>query len=197
MGWLFAVALGLQEKDRRAVFAALPPIALGHVISVGAIVALVALAQERLPANELRIGAAAILIAFGLYRAVRARHFRWVGMRVGFWGLTAWSLLMATGHGAGLMLIPFLTGAVSGGIHPVTMGAMSQMGTVSSTAHVPAGDWVLAVAVHTFGYLATMTAVALVIYDKVGVHVLRTAWFNFDLAWAVALVISGVLMLVL
>jgi hypothetical protein len=196
MGWLFAVALGLQEKNRRAVLGALLPIALGHVISVSGIVVLVAVAQETLPANALRYGAAAILIAFGIYRAVRARHFRWVGMRVGFWGLTAWSLLMATGHGAGLMLIPLLTGASDGGIHAVTMQTMGGMGAGTLT-HVSATLWAWAVAVHTFGYLATMTIVALLIYDKVGVQILRTAWFNFDLAWALALVVSGVLMLVL
>lgn len=197
MGWLFAVALGLQEKNRRSVFAALPPIALGHVISVGAIVALAALAQQTLPANGLRYGAAGILIAFGLYRAVRARHFRWVGMRVGFWGLAAWAFLMATGHGAGLMLLPFFTSAGSAGIHAVTMGHMGQMGSSPSVVHVPGSLWVWAVGVHTFGYVATMSIVALLVYDKVGVQILRTAWFNFDLAWAVALVVSGLLMLVL
>jgi hypothetical protein len=195
MGWLFAVALGLQEKSRRAVFGALPPIALGHVISVGAIVALAAVAQQALPQKELRYGAAGILIAFGLYRAIRARHFRWVGMRVGFWGLAAWSFLMATGHGAGLMLLPFLT-STSAGIQPVPWGHMGEMGASSPVAHVPS-LWAWAVGVHTFGYLATMSVVALIVYDKVGVQILRTAWFNFDLAWAVALVVSGVLMLVL
>jgi hypothetical protein len=197
MGWLFAVALGLQEKDRRAVFAALPPIALGHVISVAAIVALAALAQRTLPAHELRYGAAGILIAFGLYRAVRARHFRWVGMRVGFWGLAAWAFLMATGHGAGLMLLPFLTSMGNDGIHSVTMGGMGTTSGGSPISAVSASLSVWAVGVHTFGYLATMTIVALIVYDKVGVQIVRTAWFNFDLAWAVALVVSGVLMLLL
>lgn len=194
MGWLFAVALGLQEKSRRAVFAALPPIALGHVVSVGGIVVLAAVAQQALPTNVLRYGAAALLVAFGIYRALRARHLRWVGMRVGSLGLAAWSFLMASGHGAGLMLLPFITSAKTGGPPSMTMG---NMGAIAGGAHFPLAVFVWAVGVHTFGYLLTMTLIAALVFDKIGVQILRTAWFNFDLAWAVALVISGVLMMVL
>jgi len=196
MGWLFAVALGLQEKSERAVFAALPPIALGHVVSVGLVVALAVVAQQTLPPNAVRYGAAALLVSFGVYRLVRARHVRWVGMRVGFWGLTAWSFLMATGHGAGLMLLPFLSAAAQ----PVSvfhMGGMATLHGASTTAAASPGIWVGAVAVHTFGYLLTMIAVAWVVFTRLGVKILRTAWFNFDLAWAIALVLSGALMLLL
>jgi hypothetical protein len=108
MGWLFAVALGLQEKRRRAVFRALLPIALGHAISIAAVVLGVALVQVVLPEALLRQLCAAVLFAFGLYRLVRARHPRWVGMRVNFWDLALWSFLMASAHGAGLMLVPVL-----------------------------------------------------------------------------------------
>src|ERR1043166_8992739 len=106
MGWLFAVALGMQEKRRRAVLAAIPPIALGHALSIGLVVGLLWLAQASVPEKALRYGAAAILFGFGFYRFVRSRHPRWVGMRVGFRDLTLWSFLMATAHGAGLMLVP-------------------------------------------------------------------------------------------
>ena len=196
MGWLFAVALGLQEKSERAVFAALPPIALGHVVSVGLIVALAAVAQQTLPADALRYGAAALLVSFGVYRLVRARHVRWVGMRVGFWGLSAWSFLMATGHGAGLMLLPFLSGAAHQGSF-VHMGGMSALYGVSAIVPASPSLWAGAVAVHTFGYLVTMIAIAWIVFTRVGVTFLRTAWFNFDLAWAMALILSGVLMFTL
>src|SRR5947207_8006007 len=106
MGWLFAVALGLQEQKRAAVLRALPPIALGHALSVGMIIAVVLLARVSLPHGVLKFGAATILFGFGLYRLVRARHPNWVGMRVGFRDLTVWSFVMASAHGAGLMLIP-------------------------------------------------------------------------------------------
>src|SRR5437016_2482163 len=106
MGWLFAVALGLQEQQRGAVLRALPPIALGHALSVGLILALVLLAGVVLSHSTLKFGAAAILFSFGLYRLFRSRHPNWVGMRVGFRDLTVWSFIMASAHGAGLMLIP-------------------------------------------------------------------------------------------
>src|ERR1700745_3948837 len=107
MGWLFAVALGLQEQKRAAVLRALPPIVLGHALSIGIIIAAVLMARISLPHLALKIAAAAILFAFGLYRLVRSRTPNWVGMRVGFGDLTLWSFIMASAHGAGLMLIPF------------------------------------------------------------------------------------------
>ena len=196
MGWLFAVALGLQEKSERAVIAALPPIALGHIVSVGSIVALVALAEETLPPDVLRYGAAALLITFGVFRLVRARHLRWVGMRVGFWGLAAWSFLMATGHGAGLMLLPFLSGVTQQGSF-MNMGSMGAMHGANATQAASLAVLAGAVGVHTFGYLLTTTAVAWLVYTRVGVAILRSAWFNFDLVWSIALVVSGALILLL
>ena len=83
MGWLFAVALGLQEQRRSAVWNALPPIAVGHALSVGLVVALVALIHASIPYRVLRWIAAAVLIGFGVYRLVRARHPRWVGIACG------------------------------------------------------------------------------------------------------------------
>jgi hypothetical protein len=138
MGWLFAVALGLQERKRRAIFLALPPIALGHVVSVLGIVAIAALAQATLPQTVLKYSAASILIAFGLYRSIRARHFRWVGMRVGFWGLAAWSFLVATGHGAGLMLLPFLLPLKVHNLQGMTMPGTS---TSPTACHLTCGCW--------------------------------------------------------
>src|SRR3712207_6095256 len=108
MGWLFAVALGLQEQRRGAVLQALPPIALWHATAVLLAVLVIGVAQIVVPFEVLRYGSAAILIAFGLYKLVSRRHPRWVGMRVGFKDLTAWSFLMASAHGAGLMLIHIL-----------------------------------------------------------------------------------------
>src|SRR6187200_3223657 len=67
MGWLFAVALGLQEQKRAAVLRALPPIALGHALSIGIIIAVVLVARVGLPHRTLKIAAAAILFALGLY----------------------------------------------------------------------------------------------------------------------------------
>ncbi len=192
MGWLFAVALGLQEKTKLAVLRAVPPIALGHTISVAGVVLVAVLASSALPARDFRLAAAFILIVFGLYRFIRARHLRWVGMRVGFLDLTLWAFLMATGHGAGLMLIPVLV-ASSGRIHG---GDMGEMPMHEHLAAIDPSLWYLAVGIHTLGYLVVMTAVAYVVYVKFGLELLRKSWLNLDLIWSGALIASGALLFV-
>jgi hypothetical protein len=182
MGWLFAVALGLQERSARAVLRAVIPLTLGHVVSVSIVVLLAVLAALTFPHAIVHRAAAGVLLAFGVYRLVRVRHPRWVGMRVGFWGLALWGLLMSSAHGAGLMLLPFVTGS-----RAMMQGAMPMPGAMNGPYAL---GWLM-VGVHTLGYVVTMTAVALVIYQKVGVSFLRTAWFNMDLVWAVALLVSG------
>ncbi|MGI8736972.1 MAG: hypothetical protein ACR2KS_06870 [Candidatus Eremiobacter antarcticus] len=186
MGWLFAVALGLQEKSRRTVFQSLPPITLGHLASVFSIVALAAIGRQELSQSTMRYASAVFLVGFGLYRGIRARHPRWVGMRVGFWGLALWAFIMSTGHGAGLMLLPFLLGSCAGAnVHHMGMG-------MGASAQLPFDIWILAVALHTVGYLLTMIVVAYSVYEKFGVRILKAGWFNFDLVWALALVVSGI-----
>jgi hypothetical protein len=192
MGWLFAVALGLQERQRSAVWKALPPIAVGHALSVGLIVALVALMHANISVETLRWLAALALVTFGVYRLVRARHPRWVGMRVGFSDLTLWSFLMASAHGAGLMLVPvFLGSEPQANAHEADLGhAHSGHGTDLDLLSDP-GLATLAVIVHTLGHLFLAGLVAFIVYEKLGVRILQRAWFNFDLAWAVALIVSG------
>ena len=112
MGWLFAVSRGLQERRGAAVAGALPPIALGHALAIALALVVLAIGRVGLTTTHLRWATAAILIGFGVSKLIKHRHPRWVGMRIGFGGLTLWSFLMATAHGAGLMLVPlFLVGA--------------------------------------------------------------------------------------
>jgi len=200
MGWLFAVALGLQEKRRSAVLSAIPPIALGHALSVALVVGVLWLGQATLPQRALRYGAAAILFGFGLYRFVRSRHPTWVGMRVGFRDLTLWSFLMASAHGAGLMLLPILLGWPQAD-HAGHSGHMEHISTtenvaaaqmVAATNLVP---WLAAVAVHSTGHLLVALLTALLVYEKLGLALLRRAWFNLDLLWMIALMLSGALIL--
>jgi hypothetical protein len=211
MGWLFAVALGLQEKRRRAVYEALIPIALGHAISIGAVVLVVAVLKDVTPMEWLRWPVGVGLIAFGAYKFFRSRHPRWVGMRVNFRDLVTWSFLMASAHGAGLMLVPVLLGWSAGldaaaaghgghggheGMQHHTMdhggggGHAGHAGHIASVASTPLLG-LLATGVHTLGYLAVMGIVAVIIYEKVGLAILRTAWFNLDIIWALALVVAG------
>jgi len=191
MGWLFAVGLGFQERSATAVLRALVPLTLGHVISVALVVLVAVYAAAAFPHRAVHFAAAAVLIGFGLYRLGRARHVRWVGMRVGFWGLTLWGFLMSSAHGAGLMLLPFVmagrTNAASGMAMPMP-GAQAAHGAVFT-------GWLM-VGVHTLGYVLAATAIALIVYTKVGVRFLRTGWVNLDLVWAAALILTGIIALV-
>ena len=193
MGWLFAVALGLQEQKRAAVLRALPPMVLGHALSVGIIIAVVLVARVSLPPRTLKIVAAAILFAFGLFRLLRSRHPNWVGMRVGFGDLTLWSFVMASAHGAGLMLVPFFLQSPAAGeghhhdAHQMHAWAFANFSAPSLL--------IAAVVIHTLGYLLMTALVAIVVYEWVGVSILRRAWFNIDLVWMLALMITGAFIL--
>jgi hypothetical protein len=200
MGWLFAVGLGLQEQKRAAVLRALPPIALGHALSIGIIIAAVLLARISVPQFALKIAAAAILFAFGLYRLFRSRHPNWVGMRVGFGDLTLWSFVMASAHGAGLMLIPLFLksppqtparhgGAMAMHMHPTHGFEFANFSTPSLLTS--------SIAVHTLGYLLVTGLIAILVYERLDVGILRRAWFNMDMFWMLALMITGLLILVL
>jgi len=181
MGWLFAVSRGLQDRRGGAVLAALPPIALGHGLAIGLALAIVAVGRASVPLAALRWATAALLIGFGLARFVRHRHPRWVGMRVGFRDLTAWSFLMATAHGAGLMLVPLF----------VVDAARPSCHAAAGLALAGPADYVVAALVHTLAMLATAGSIALVVYHKLGVALLRRAWFNLDGLWALALIAAG------
>jgi hypothetical protein len=192
MGWLFAVALGLQERRASAVAIAIVPIAIGHVLSVALVVALAMSAAALLPPGTVRLGAALLLIGFGIYRLISKRHPRWVGMRVGFGGLVLWGFIMASAHGAGLMLLPFVLPAASSGAS-MTMAMPMPAPAASASPGLDAG--LLVVAVHTLGYLLVATLIALAVYQWLGLKLLRTAWFNQDVVWAAALIATGVIAL--
>jgi hypothetical protein len=192
MGWLFAVALGLQEGQARAVWRALSPLAVGHALAIGAAV-LAALALGRVvPAEALRWIVGGALVTLGGVRLVRHRHPRYGGMQVGFRELTAWSFLMASAHGAGLMVLPLLVGA-AGAPHP--QAHATHLMTASLAPALPAsGPLALglqATALHTAGYLLVTGLLAVLVYRRLGLRMLRTMWINLDLIWGGALVVTG------
>jgi hypothetical protein len=194
MGWLFAVALGMQKNSARAVWQSLLPIALGHAVAIALVVGIAVIANIALPASYVKIGVIVILFTFGLYRLLRKGHPKWGGMQMGFRDLTIWSFLMASAHGAGFMLLPVLLG-MSGGMD---MGAQIQAG--GSPAHMAhmhmagfTGPWLglIAVSIHTCAYLLVTGAIAFVVYEKFGLTLLRKAWLNVDLVWAMALMVTA------
>ncbi len=190
MGWLFAVALGLQRRRREAVLVSLLPIAAGHALSIAVVVLITSGLRVIVAPKVLQLGAAGVLTAFGLYRLL-ARHRGRVGMQVGGAQLLLWSFLMATAHGAGLMLLPVLL-------------AMPQ-GRYAGHAHMPgietagaaAVNALAAVAIHTVAMLCVAAAVALAVYEWFGLAFLRRGWINLDLVWVIALVGTGVILLVM
>ncbi len=191
MGWLFAVSQGMQHRSRRAVLRALGPIALGHELSIALVAIVVLVAASSIDQRWLHIGAAVALIAFGIFRFAKPRaHPRWTTMRVTSRELTLWSFLMSSAHGAGLMVAPVLIGAgastasASGGDHDD-----SHLGLVSALG---AGEAALGVLLHVVAMLAVMGVVAVVVYEKVGVEILRKAWINTDGVWAAAFILAGV-----
>ncbi len=189
MGWLFAVALGMQEQKGSAVAKSLIPIAIGHALAIGSVLLVAAVLGMTVPLSAVRYFVAAILIGLGIYSLVRHQHARWVRMRVGFRDLTVWSFLMASAHGAGLMVVPVL-------LRSNTVEAQGQMAGHNHMAAVGSPlTAMLATGVHTIAYLAITGLFAWVVYRKLGLAILRKAWFNFDLIWAAALMTTGILTL--
>jgi hypothetical protein len=193
MGWLFAVARGMQEHATKAVARALLPITLGHALSIGLVLALAGLIQIVLPLGYVQIVVAFALISLGILRLLRRKHFAWGGMQVGFRDLTIWSFLMASAHGAGLMVLPIVLHAAAANANAMPAGQEHHM-------PMPAvdGAWtsLAATLIHTLGYLSVTAVIALLVYRKFGLSLLRKGWFNLDLVWAVALIVTGCVALV-
>src|SRR5262245_12385519 len=178
MGWLFAVALGFLRNDRSAVVRSLLPIAIGHEASIALVVVLVSGLQLLWAPDVLRPIGALALIGFGIKKLVKPGHPKWVGMQVTSKDLVLWSFLMSTAHGAGLMLFPVLLG-LPAPTHAEDIGLQD----------------LAAVLLHTLTMLVTMGAIALLVFDRVGVMVRRKAWVNVDAIWAVAVITAGLVTL--
>ncbi|MDG4797467.1 hypothetical protein [Micromonospora sp. WMMD1082] len=188
MGWLFAVARGLQEDSQRALLWSLPPIAAGHLASVGIVAALVSATRSVTTSTVLTVTGGLLLVGFGLWRLLSERHFRWAGMRLSAAQLAGWSFLMSSAHGAGLMLLPVLlldpptaTGGHAGHLVAAPLGALTGLA---------------AAGVHTLAMFGTALLLALVVHRVLGLGVLRRAWPNVDRLWAGVLVAAGLVTLI-
>jgi hypothetical protein len=185
MGWLFAVSRGMTERSRRAVLRSLAPIAIGHELSIALVAAVVLGLSATIDTRPLHMGAAAALLSFGIFRFVKPRaHPRWTTMRVNDRELTLWSFLMSSAHGAGLMVAPVLIGLQAQADHHKAETAMMTTGPIGASA--------VGIALHVGTMLVVMAMVALFVYERVGVQVLRRAWINTDHLWAGAFVVAAV-----
>ena len=186
MGWLFAVALGLYRQSRKVVLISLLPIALGHAASIAVVVYAVTVLGRAIDDGAFRILSGALLIAWGAYHLLYGhRHRLRIGLKTGLMGLAAWSFVMATAHGAGMMLIPVLMPLAEAGEHAHHMPATNSLWIAS-----------LAVLVHSLAMLLTTGAVALIVYEWVGLDFLRRGWINLDFVWTAALIGMGLWLLV-
>ena len=206
MGWLFAVALGLQERSGRAVWRALPPLIAGHALAVVAAIAVGTFLGVAIGSAPVRWVLAATLVAMGILHLRRAWHPRFGGMRVGASDLVVWSFLMATGHGAGLMALAFVPMggdvAQAHAVHGPTTAAPVIAAPSAHSGHfvsMTGGDAVtglLAGLVHTLGYLLTTVLLAAIVFHRLGLRLLQRGWLNLDVLWAGALVLTGLVILV-
>ncbi len=184
MGWLFAVALGLHRQNRAVVLVSLVPIAIGHTLSIALVAGLLFTSDYLVPDGVVRGGAAVLLLAWAAYHwRYGHRHRVRFGMQVGLLGLGLWSFLMATAHGAGLMLWPALM--------PLCFPAAASTAALAG----PVAAAFAGVGIHAAAMLLTTTAIAMVVHEWLGVGILRHAWVNLDLLWTFALFGTGALLL--
>ena len=182
MGWPLAVSNGLFRRSQSAVVAAMAPLALGHFLAMAAVLLPFSLLAAYLDwARPIRIGAAALVVAFGLWRLVDARHPRLLA-RIRPNRLALWSFLMATAHGAGLMLIPITLGLCATPAHAGAVEALMRSSIVAAT---------VVALVHTIAMLTAGGALALAVYRWLGPRAIGAAWFNLDRIWAASLILAG------
>ena len=195
MGWLFAVALGMQRQERGAVWRALGPLAAGHLAAIAVVAVVVGAAGLAIPLGWLRWIVAGFLLTLGVWKLVRTSHPRYGGMAVGSREVAVWSFLMASAHGAGLMVVPFLMrvvrpAAVAGGSHAGHLAHSAELASVIPP--VPAAGLAVAL-IHTAGYLLVTGLVAVIVYERLGLRLLGRAWFNVDRLWAGALIATALI----
>ena len=189
MGWLFAVSRGMQQRSRRAVVSSLVPIAIGHELSLLAVAGLALVATATIEPAVLHVVAAALLLGFGIFRFLKPRaHPRWTTMRVNGRELTLWSFLMSSAHGAGLMLAPLLIGVEGTATASAGAHEHSALAVTSGASLLASGAGLV---LHVVAMLVVMAVVAVVVYEKLGVEVLRRAWINTDHLWAGSFVLAA------
>jgi hypothetical protein len=197
MGWPLAVANGMAARRDGAVFATLLPLGGGHFMAMAIVLVPFAWLSWYVEwGRAIRLGAGALVLLFGLYKLIERRHPRALA-RIRPTQLAWWSFLMATAHGAGLMLVPFMLGlcvtdpaAVDAGAaatvrdlgHASVMNYMAQSNVATATA---------VAAVHTLAMMLAGLAMAWAVYRYLGLRFLRRAWLNLDLVWGASLVIAG------
>ena len=187
MGWPLAVSSALMERRADALPPALLALAAGHFISMTVILLpfslMTALVRWQ---DEIRVAAALIVIAMGVFLLVYRRHPLFLS-RVPPSRLALWSFLAAIAHGAGLMLVPiYLELCQTEALERGHQAAISLMAGTIGTA-------LLVAAAHTAAMILSGGALAAAVYFWLGLRFLAKTWFNLDQLWALSLILVGVL----
>ena len=187
MGWPLAVANGMAERRAGAVFATLLPLGGGHFLAIAVALAPFAVLGWYLEwSRAIRIGAGAAVLLFGVYKLVRRRHPRALA-RIAPTRLAWWSFLMATAHGAGLMLVPFMLGLCAA----PQAGAIGHARLMDYLTGANVSTAMLVAVIHALASLLAGVAMAWVVYRYLGLRFLRRTWLNLDAVWGASLVLAG------
>jgi hypothetical protein len=194
MGWPLAVANGMTQQRASAVLATLLPLGGGHFAAMAVVLVPFAWLSWYVEwSRAIRLGAGVLVLLFGLYKLLQRRHPRALA-RVRPTQLAWWSFLMASAHGAGLMLVPVMLGLC------VTAPAAVDMATVSEAGHASVMNYLarsslataaLVAAVHTLAMMLAGLAMAWAVYRYLGLPFLRRFWLDLELVWGGSLVIAG------
>jgi hypothetical protein len=184
MGWPLAVARGLERKRSADVFASWLPLGVGHLLAMALVLVPFALLTWMLDwSREIRIGAGVLVLLFGMSQLVLPHRHRWQA-RIRPTQLALWSFLMASAHGAALMLLPMLMGLCE----PSSSAGGRAMGELMRSG---AGTALMVALVHTVAMIGAGLGLAWVVYRYLGLRALRTAWIDLDKVWALGLMTAG------
>lgn len=188
MGWPLAVANGLADRRAASVFATLLPLGGGHFAAIAVGLAPFALLSWYVAWSQaIRIGAGVAVLLFGVFKLINRRHPRLLA-RIPPTRLAWWSFLMATAHGAGLMLAPFMLGLCAAPGHADAAAALAR---AQANIGTNLAATVLVATVHTLATLLAGMAMAWIVYRYLGLRFLRRAWLNLDAVWGASLVLAG------
>lgn len=189
MGWPLAVSAGLMGHGRRDLLKALGPIGLGHALAMAGILLPFGLMTALIDwQHEIRLAAALLLVAAGVWLLVNRRHPRFLA-RIRPTRLALWSFAIAIAHGAGLMLVPIYLGLCQAEeLDAAHRAALSLIGGNLSMA-------ILVSLAHALAMIASGGLMALLVHEWLGPAFIAKTWFNLDVVWAASLVLIGVIAL--
>ena len=191
MGWPLAVSAGLMQRSPRALVAALWPLTAGHLLAMLLVILpfalLVTLVEWQ---RQIQFGASLCVIAFGVFRLVDRRHPRALA-RIPPTQLGLWSFAIAIAHGAGLMLVPIYLGLCRRS--DFDSGHEAAGALIKSSLKMA----ILVSVTHSIAMIASGGCLAWLVYRYLGLKFVSRSWFNLDAAWAVSLILVGVVALVL